>query len=88
MDYEERLLQLRKSIDAANLEILRWLECRRSIQKQIIQLKKENKQSLYDPEREMYLLESLSQQCNTSILSSEDVKAIFLYIIDYFRFKE
>ena len=76
--------QCRQEIDKIDEEILKNLEMRASLAKEIGEIKKKQGQAIYDPNREKALIKELIKK-NKSPLKEEAIKAIFQEIISNCR---
>lgn len=77
----KNLTQLRKKIDLLDEQILKLLEKRAQISRDIGKLKLQNNLPVYNPEREIELLESLLGK-HHGYLSPEAIRKIFMTIME------
>ncbi len=84
MDLEE----LRKQIDAIDDELLAVLEKRFAVSLQIGELKKENKQEIFDEKREEKLLQTIKEKAVKKNIDPEFINEIYASILSYSRKKQ
>lgn len=81
---KERLGQIRQEIDAVDRELLRLLNNRAALSREVGRIKNENTDIIFKPLREKELLEKLSQQ-NPGILPNEHMAHIWREILSSSR---
>jgi len=81
------LAQARRDLDELNLQILRLIEARVEVAKQVSKLKKEHGLKLKDLQREQ---EMFSQLFKDSCLSESDIRSIFteIFAVSFRRMEE
>ena len=72
---------LRKSVDQCDLEIVQALEKRFNIVKEIVQYKQENNLEIYQPSREVEVLEKVQSYLSKDEFS-EELKEIYIKIME------
>jgi len=77
---EEKLKELRKKIDNIDNKILKYLNKRALIAKQIAKIKLQGKKNIFSPEREHIIISNLIKN-NKGPLTNKDIKNIFTEIL-------
>ncbi|NLC03887.1 MAG: chorismate mutase [Tissierellia bacterium] len=72
---------LRKRVDQCDLEIVQALEKRFNIVKEIVQYKQENNLEIYQPSREVEVLEKVQSYLSKDEFS-EELKEIYIKIME------
>lgn len=84
MDPHEEIEALRKKIDVIDAEIVKLLNKRASLAKEIHKIKKSHSLPLYDPRREEEIFENL-RRANDGPLFDEAVREIYETILQWMK---
>jgi chorismate mutase len=80
-----KVKELRKQIDEIDREMVELLDKRVEIVKEIGRLKRSRGTEIFDPEREMKVLDNVS---NSTKLDGEFIRSLFKSIIEYCKNEE
>lgn len=80
-------VHLRDQIDKIDCELLRILDQRAEVVKQVGELKKKQNQKIHDPTREQEILDKITRESHPHLLDGE-VKTLFQSLISFFRTME
>lgn len=85
--YQKKLEALRREIDGIDAQLLKLLNRRIEIAREIGALKKAHSEPVCDPHREQKILERLEQQNKETggVLSTGDLRAIYQALLDASR---
>lgn len=86
-EFETSISHLRAQIDQIDCHLLKLLDQRAGIVKQVGELKKNQNQKIHDPKREKEILEKIAKEPHPHLLDAE-VKTLFQNLISFFRTTE
>lgn len=86
-ELESSLSHLRAQIDQIDCDLIRLLDQRAGIVKQVGELKKIQNRKIHDPKREQEILEKIASEPHPNLLDAE-VKTLFQNLISFFRTME
>lgn len=84
MDPKEKISELRARVDEIDRQIVRLLNERTQLVREIIRVKRENQMPLYDPKREEEIFEKI-REANPGDLHSEALVDIYETILKWMK---